>query len=84
MVVFLPLRTAKVTELSQQGENWWLSVRLPESLHGYVVEKGSIAIDGISLTVARVSDGVAEVEAPTEKPIDRASRSYRSAQRMEP
>lgn len=53
--------TAQVTELSQQGENWWLSVRLPESLHGYVVEKGSIAIDGISLTVARWDDGVASI-----------------------
>jgi riboflavin synthase len=53
--------TAKVTALSQQGENWWLSVRLPENLHGYVVEKGSIAIDGISLTVARWEDGIASI-----------------------
>ena len=44
--------TAQVTELAQQGDNWWLSVRLPDDLRGYVAEKGSIAIDGISLTVA--------------------------------
>lgn len=31
-----------------------LSVRVPERLHRYVVEKGSITVDGVSLTVAAV------------------------------
>ncbi len=53
--------TGRVTELVQQGENWWLSVRVPSDLRGYVAEKGSIAIDGISLTVARWQDGVAGI-----------------------
>ncbi|MEM8884033.1 MAG: riboflavin synthase [Planctomycetota bacterium] len=35
--------------------------RLPDSLRGQVVEKGSIAIDGISLTVADVRDGTFSV-----------------------
>ena len=37
----------------------WEQVRfsLPASLHRYVVEKGSIAVDGVSLTVMEVSDG---------------------------
>ena len=39
---------------------WWLSVRVPEELRRYIAEKGSIALDGISLTVARWHDGVAE------------------------
>jgi riboflavin synthase len=43
----------RVTRLEPEGNNWWLSVAIPEDLRGYVVEKGSIAIDGISLTVAR-------------------------------
>jgi riboflavin synthase len=34
--------------------NSWLRVRVPEELLRYVVAKGSIAIDGISLTVAEV------------------------------
>ncbi|MGE5568651.1 MAG: riboflavin synthase [Rhodospirillales bacterium] len=34
------------------NSNWWLTVRVPEELARYVVEKGSIAIDGVSLTVA--------------------------------
>jgi riboflavin synthase len=33
-------------------ENWWLRVRYPADLDPYLVYKGSIAIDGISLTVA--------------------------------
>jgi riboflavin synthase len=53
--------TAQVTELAQQGDNWWLSVRLPEELRRYVAEKGSIAIDGISLTIARWQDGIASI-----------------------
>ena len=39
-------------------ENWWLTIRVPEQLDRYVVEKGSIAIDGVSLTVASIEDGV--------------------------
>lgn len=33
--------------------DWWLRVRLPENIRPWIVEKGSIAIEGISLTVAR-------------------------------
>jgi riboflavin synthase len=51
----------RITRLVPEGENWWLSVRVPEDLRRYVVEKGSIAIDGISLTVARWQDGVADI-----------------------
>ncbi len=53
--------TGRVTELVAQGESWWLSVQVPAELGGYVVEKGSIAVDGISLTVARWADGVAAI-----------------------
>src|SRR5690606_16837595 len=34
------------------GADWRLEVSLPENGRGYLVEKGSIAVDGISLTVA--------------------------------
>ncbi|MGD0962965.1 MAG: riboflavin synthase [Candidatus Acidiferrales bacterium] len=53
--------TGRVTELSPEGDNWWLAVRVPEDLRRYVAEKGSLAIDGISLTVARWVDGVASI-----------------------
>jgi riboflavin synthase len=51
----------RVTRLVPEGENWWLSVRVPQDLRRYVAEKGSIALDGISLTVARWHDGVADI-----------------------
>lgn len=51
----------RVARLEPEGENWWLSVRVPENLRRYVAEKGSLAIDGISLTVAGWKDGVADI-----------------------
>jgi len=42
-----------VTHLQPEGENWWYGVRVPEALARYIIPKGSITIDGISLTVAR-------------------------------
>jgi riboflavin synthase len=51
----------RVTRLAREGDNWWLSVRVPDELRRYVAEKGSIAIDGISLTVAGWRDGVADI-----------------------
>jgi len=53
--------TGRVTSLAPEGDNWWLSVRVPEDLRRYVAEKASLAIDGISLTVARWQDGVADI-----------------------
>lgn len=37
--------------------NWWLKVRVPQSLDKYLVEKGSISLDGISLTIAKLEPG---------------------------
>jgi riboflavin synthase len=51
----------RVTRLVPEGDNFWLSVRVPEDLRRYVAEKGSIAIDGISLTVARWHEGVVDI-----------------------
>jgi riboflavin synthase len=50
-----------VTRLDSEGENWWYSVEVPESFAPYIVPQGSIAIDGISLTVARWHGRIAEV-----------------------
>jgi riboflavin synthase len=44
------------------GDGWEsMRISLPEGLSRYVVEKGSIAIDGVSLTVSAVADGWFEV-----------------------
>ena len=42
-------------------ENWWLRVRVPDELDPFLVFKGSIAIDGISLTIASLESGVLSV-----------------------
>jgi riboflavin synthase len=46
--------TAEVIAFAQHGADWRLEIALAEKARGYVVAKGSIAIDGISLTVAEV------------------------------
>jgi riboflavin synthase len=43
------------------GGNYWLKVRIPVELDRYLVEKGSITIDGISLTIASLKDGLVGV-----------------------
>jgi len=37
-----------------ESENWWLEIELPDDVEKYTVYKGSIAIEGISLTVAKL------------------------------
>lgn len=51
----------RVTRLDPEGENWWYGVEVPESFAKYIVPQGSIAIDGISLTVARWNGSVAGI-----------------------
>ncbi|MGA9510717.1 MAG: riboflavin synthase [Candidatus Sulfotelmatobacter sp.] len=36
------------------SENWWLHIELPSEIEKYTVYKGSISIEGISLTVAKL------------------------------
>nr|WP_297172817.1 riboflavin synthase [uncultured Agathobaculum sp.] len=52
--------TGTVSLLRREDNAVWLAIRPPASLLRYIVEKGSIAIDGVSLTVAAVdADGFA-------------------------
>ena len=53
---------ADVISLEPWGEGFWrLRVELPKILHGLVAVKGSIALDGISLTVTAVGKNFFEV-----------------------
>lgn len=49
--------TGQVTDIAKDETAVWYRITATEDILRYVVEKGSIAIDGISLTVARVTDG---------------------------
>jgi len=41
--------------------NWWLKVRVPREMNRYLVHKGSVTVDGVSLTVAALEDRVLSV-----------------------
>ena len=43
-----------VDGIQQDGESYWIAVRVPSELEPFIIVKGSIAIDGVSLTVARL------------------------------
>lgn len=45
-----------IRSLSREDNAVWVEIETPEKLLRYIVEKGSIAIDGISLTVARLTE----------------------------
>ena len=46
-------------ERIEDSENWWLEIEIPAEIEKYTVFKGSIAIEGISLTVADLNRSVA-------------------------
>jgi riboflavin synthase len=41
--------------------NWWLRVRVPHDLERYLIHKGSLTIDGISLTIAELKEDIVSV-----------------------
>jgi riboflavin synthase len=54
--------TGVIESLESLGaDNWWLRVRVPEELDRYLVYKGSVCLDGISLTVASIENGLLSV-----------------------
>src|ERR1051326_2679929 len=48
-------------ERVEGGEDFWMAIEIPADLARYVAWKGSIAIEGISLTVAKVDGNVVGV-----------------------
>ena len=51
----------KVVALDHRHPGYWLQIRLPASCQDFVVEKGSIAVDGVSLTVADIQQDVVAI-----------------------
>ncbi|MDF1712012.1 MAG: riboflavin synthase [Akkermansiaceae bacterium] len=51
--------TGTITDLSPMGQDYRLEVALPESVHSLCIDKGSLCIDGISLTIAELTAGSA-------------------------
>lgn len=48
--------TGEVVRFDRLGESHLLEIRVPASLAGFVAAKGSVTVDGVSLTVNRVRD----------------------------
>jgi len=53
----------KLIELERiaDSENWWLRIELPSEIEKYTVFKGSISIEGISLTIAKLEQNISTV-----------------------
>jgi riboflavin synthase len=52
----------ELSSLESLGDdNWWMEVKIPSELDRYLVYKGSIAIDGISLTIAALRGDILAV-----------------------
>lgn len=48
--------TGKIVSMKREENAVWVTVAAGSSIMKYIVEKGSVALDGISLTVASVTD----------------------------
>lgn len=48
--------TGKITGIKNDGIAIWYTIAAPNNILNYIVEKGSVALDGISLTVADVNN----------------------------
>jgi riboflavin synthase len=53
--------TGRILEFKRDNDNWILRVEVPKGSSRYLVHKGSIAVDGISLTVASLQDSSFDV-----------------------
>jgi riboflavin synthase len=51
----------KIREIRRRSDNYSMEVSFPREYKKFVVEKGSVALDGISLTVGGVNEGSAVV-----------------------
>jgi riboflavin synthase len=54
--------TGTLIGLSVHGQDHRLEISLPPEIHKYCIDKGSIAIDGISLTIAELKDPAGDSE----------------------
>ncbi len=53
--------TGEVVRVFVEGNSWRYRFRAPQEISRYLIEKGSVAVDGISLTVAGISEPEFEV-----------------------
>lgn len=49
--------TGRISEMRKDDNAIWVTVEADDNILGYIIEKGSVCIDGISLTIASVGQG---------------------------
>jgi riboflavin synthase len=54
--------TGTIESIRAEADFWWVAVSYPSGLAPYLVHRGSIAIDGISLTIAKLETTTLEVQ----------------------
>jgi len=54
--------TGTVQRIQPDADFWWISVGFPQALAPYLIHRGSIAVDGISLTIASLDRSSFEVQ----------------------
>ncbi|MFW6339162.1 MAG: riboflavin synthase [Alkalispirochaetaceae bacterium] len=74
--------TGTVTEVTEEGRNVFFSVELGVELAAYCVSEGSIAFDGVSLTIAELKNGVATVNVIPATWRETALRERRKGDRV--
>ena len=75
--------TGEFLSLEALGEdNWWLRIRVPAELDPFLVFKGSIAIDGISLTIAALDADVLSVTIIPHTYRNTSLAGYRAGSRV--
>ena len=62
-------KLVSLTQVSDAADpglaDWWLKVTVPENVTRFMIEKGSIAVEGISLTIASFQQGLPEGDVIT-------------------
>ncbi len=51
----------RIAQIQKQGGDYRIFLRIPTELQRYIIQEGSVAVDGISLTVAEYQSGAAQM-----------------------
>jgi riboflavin synthase len=46
--------TSQIFKIVHEGKSWIISFKIPKKYHKYIVEKGSITVNGVSLTISKI------------------------------
>ena len=71
-----------VTEYHQDGRSWRLRIQAPNQLARYIAEKGSICVDGVSLTVNSVNGALFDLNIVPHTLQETTMAGYRVGRRV--